>query len=105
MLPMGKKQSIHTERNVIDGQITHEVLFSRQLIPPFAIIKQPITAIVHLIAICHSKDQRPLKAEHLPIDSRTDASWREMLRTGRYDPPTGAGFLVTGKGARVSSLV
>ncbi len=74
MLPMGKKQSIHTERNVIDGQITHKVLFSRQLIPPFAIIKQPITAIVHLIAIRHSKDQRPLKAEHLPIDSGTDAS-------------------------------
>jgi len=66
MLPMGKKQSIHTERNVVDGQITHEVLFSRKLIPPFASIKQPITAIMYLIAICHSKDQRPLKAEHLP---------------------------------------
>ena len=60
---------LRTQGNVIDEQSTRKGLFYPKLVQPFGSINHPIIASVHLISVCHSKDQLPLESKYLLSNS------------------------------------
>src|SRR5487761_667812 len=81
-----RTEGLRTQGNVIDKQCTRKCHLDPELIQPLRSIDHSIIASVHLISVCHSKDQLPLKSKYLLNNSERDASQREIL-TGRYEPP------------------
>ena len=62
-LSVTEKTKIHTERNVVNEQLTRDDIFLLKLVHPFHNAKNSILALVHFIAICHGKNCFSLKAK------------------------------------------
>lgn len=53
-----------TQGNVVDEQRTGQGLFYAKLIQPFGGINHRVIVCVHLISVCHGKDQLPLESKY-----------------------------------------